>query len=143
MDKYFDALECPACGGVVTEEEKICPYCGRSLVLRNDINLMDRKDKNTYITEAAEALHGKKPFLCNRNTIERCIECLDKAYDIQPDAFIDLFRAYVEYDYFERKSLKRKPGYKFYYERASSGGITTEETIKLEKLLKNQIQIGG
>ena len=142
MGNTFEALSCPACGAIITENEKVCQYCGRNLVLQNRI-IPKNSDKETLVLEASEALHGKKPFLCNRMDIDKCIEYLEKAYEVDQNASIDYFRAYVEYDYFERKHLNRKPGYKFYQERAFSIGITNEDIIKLEKLLKNQIIIGG
>ena len=141
-----EVLSCPSCGAIITENDKKCSYCGRSIVIRytdTDYNNKDPGGKWGYINNAVEALQGKKPFLCNRKSIDKCIEILDIAYGKGADALIDYFRAYVEYDYFERKYLKRNPGYKFFLERAEKGNISQKEIDKLEELLKNKIQIGG
>ena len=134
-------------GAIIIENDNKYNYCERSIVFQYiDTDCNNRKEPDSewnHIHSAVEELHGKKPFLCSRETIDRCIEILDMAYGGNSDALIDYFRAYIEYDYFERKYLKRNPGYKFYLERAESGKVSQKEIEMLEKSLKNKIEIGG
>ena len=143
----IEALACPSCGAIITESDNKCSYCGRSIVFQYiDTDCNNKKEPGSewnHIHNAAEVLHGKKPFLCSRETIDKCIEILDEAYGGKADALIDYFRAYIEYDYFERKYLKRNPGYKFYLERAETENVSQTEIEMLEKVLKNKINIGG
>ena len=147
INNMYETLACPSCNAVISENEKICPYCWRHIVLRNNdaFYYKDDKDENdiwAFIGNAISELHGKKPFLCNRATIEKCIVYLEKAKKISSDGIIDYFRSYLEYDYFERKNLNRKPGYKYFYEKSFEEGIKKEDIEKLEILLNNKIEIG-
>ena len=113
------------------------------MVIHNKEEALINDDYQLYFLKAIDLLQGKKPFLCNRTTINNCIEFLDKAYAIEQLSLIDYFRAYIEYDYFERKHLKRQPNYEFYLERANKRIITQNEIDWLEKKLNNKIQFGG
>lgn len=148
MENIYIALSCPSCNAAISENDRVCPYCGRSLVKKKNFLFHTEQELSGDVVDVslmktAELLKGRKPFLCSRYTIDQCIDCLDKAYEIKSAAIIDYFRAYIEYDYFERKHLKRNPGYEFYLLRSQNGGITKDDIEKLELLIKNQIQIGG
>ena len=88
-------------------------------------------------------MHKKKPFLCNRATIEQCIDILEEANEKEPSEVIDYLRAYIEYDYFERKHLNRNPGYSYFLKKSYDSGITKEKIEKLEKEFNYTMRIGG
>lgn len=158
MEYIFESLTCPTCGANISASDTVCICCGgtfvRKIVNRVTNCLGNQKGSNntklglnpeviTNIQTAIELLDERKPFLCDRKTIDKCIKNLDAVYEDFPDAVIDYFRAYIEYDYFERKHLNRNPGYLFFWDRAMSMGITEEEIFELEKALKNKINFKG
>ena len=116
-------MACPSCTAIISETDKICPYCGRTVLILGDIK--------------------KKPFLCNRATIEQCIDILEEANEKEPSEVIDYLRAYIEYDYFERKHLNRNPGYSYFLKKSYDSGITKEKIEKLEKEFNYTMRIGG
>ncbi len=158
MDYTYESLTCPTCGANITVTDTVCSCCGgtfirkkksiitganvTSLINRNE-NLADEKGVIPYILKVVELLDGRKPFLCDRKTIDQCVRHIEIAYEDFPCGLLDYLRAYIEYDYFERKNLNRKPGYHFYLEQAKMNEISQEEISELERVLKNKINIGG
>lgn len=142
MSSIYESLKCPGCGAVLSLKDKVCPYCDVTLIRKRpestsklSTNKMSGTEGN--LLKAIELLEGRKPFLCNRKTIEHCIQLIENDYGEDSCAIKDYFRAYIEYDYFERKHLNRKPDYNYYLMKAKEGGITEEEVVWLERLLNS------
>lgn len=168
MTVRYITLNCPACGVAVGENQKNCPSCGVSLVFAMDNSGTSIVQIKTLIklSRYAEAIQkcneflsqgiatadvyfylciallgGKKPFLNARTIIDECIGALECAAQISEDMKIYYLRAYIEYDYFERKYLSRSPNYKFYLNKALELGFTSSDKKQLEELLKIIINI--
>ncbi len=148
MGVILESLECPSCGGIVKRGDSECPYCGRSLILliaepvSDNNHYGQNKSLEFYLKKAANCLHGKRPFLCKREDVNQCILVLEESSTIFNDAVLDYFRAFVEYDYFERKNLNRNPGYLFFYKRSEEKGVLHEDVSLLEDILNVKIMIG-
>lgn len=150
----FESLTCPNCGANLSITDTVCLYCGGNLIRKKKNSIFNVSDSalemngsqstnQNYLQNAVAILQGKKPFLCDRNTIDKCIRNLEAAYEEEPDPLIDYFRAYIEYDYFERKHLNRNPGYLFFLERSKKGCLINDEISELERVFGNKIIIGG
>lgn len=170
MSIKYVTLNCPSCGAPVDDKQERCSSCGARLLLEIDntgTSLLQIKSllEISRYSEATEKcseilshgivsadvyyylcialLEGKKPYVQSRNRIDECIDALDRALTISDKGIIYLLRAYIEYDYFERKYLNRNPNYKYFLANAKSKNISDTECKQLENLVKNKISIGG
>lgn len=82
---------------------------------------------------------GNKPFLISRKQIDECIELTNESIDMGMLGNNFLLRAYIEYEYFERKFLNRSPDYRYFAERARENEIDEINKEELEILLNNKI----
>ena len=170
MGGRYIALNCPSCGAQVGDNQKKCPSCGVGLVFEIDTtgaSLLQVKrllelgrypeavqqcdnllaygmiSSEIYYYKCIALLEGKRPFLHSRKQVDDCIEAVDKASKLSDKGIIHLLRAYLEYDYFERKFLNRNPNYKFFMQEAKRCGFSDEERRSLESLIHNSINVGG
>lgn len=170
MKLRLTTLKCPACGAVIKQNQQVCEYCRSQLIkvyeksegsaidfqqmltdgLYNNIieecknllqNYPNDPDLNYYY--AISLLQGQKPFLLDRKIIDDCVKHLDRSIKYGSKAIFYFLRAYIEYDYFERKFLNRDPDYKYYLEKAEENGITKEDIICLNLYFENKIYIKG
>lgn len=77
-------------------------------------------DSEVYFYAAICCLGGKKAFLNQRPSIDKCLEYINAAIMIEPKGIYYYFMAYIKYDYFERKFFKTAPNY---YECLSNSQI--------------------
>jgi len=170
MSGKYVALTCPSCGSPIGENQKKCPSCGVGLLFELDANGTSLLQIYTLLelsrySEAANKcneflsrgiisadvyyylcialLEGKKPYLQSRDRIDECVDALDQALKLSDRGVLYLLRAYIEYDYFERKYLNRNPNYSYFLSNQNVKLITDEERKQLESLLNNKISIRG
>lgn len=170
MSIRYVTLSCPSCGAPVDDKQEKCLSCGTRLLLEIDntgtsvlqikslievsryseavnkcTEFLSRgiKSADIYYYMCIALLEGKKPYVQSRDRIDECIDALDRALKISDKGVIYLLRAYIEYDYFERKFLNRNPNYKYFLANAKSKNISDTECKQLENLVKNRISIGG
>ena len=161
-------LTCPSCGASVDENQKTCSSCGVGLLFELDDSgtslsqirmLIEQcsyeeaiqkcnafisrgiRSADVYYCLCIALLEGKRPFLHSRNTIDKCINALENALKLDDKGIINLLRAFIEYDYFERKYLNRNPDYSFYLKKAQERLVNDDELAELETLLNNKINI--
>lgn len=170
MSVRYITLNCPSCGVSVGENQKNCPSCGVPLVFAMDnsgtsivqiktlIKLSRYSDAiqkcNEFLSCGIETadiyyylcislLEGKKPFSHNRDRIDACVDAIECATRMSEESKFYLLRAYIEYDYFERKYLNRNPNYRFFVEKVIANPISCDERNLLEKMLNNKINVKG
>jgi tetratricopeptide (TPR) repeat protein len=88
-------------------------------------------DPNPYFYAAICLLKGKKAFLAMRPDIDRIEKYLDAAISLESRGIFYYFRAYIKYDYFNRKHLNSTPGYQEFLEAAQQNGVTDDEIAEL------------
>lgn len=66
----------------------------------------------TYFYAAVSLLKGKKAFLTPMLSIKKAEEYLDAALSIENRGVFSYFKAYLKYDFYERKFLRVKPDYR-------------------------------
>lgn len=66
----------------------------------------------TYFYAAVALLKGKKAFLTPMMSIKKAEEYLDAALSIENRGVFNYFKAYLKYDFYERKFLRVKPDYR-------------------------------
>lgn len=95
----------------------------------------DLDNSEVYYYAAVSLLHGKKPFLHPRETINRVMEYINAANRIEPRGIYGYFLAYIKYDYFERKYLNIVPDYRAELEKARQEGVSDFDITTLFSLL--------
>lgn len=160
-------IVCPACGAAVVVDSEKCDYCGNAYsfvlksgkyLVRKDIEylLMNHFyeqaanciinmpiDSEIYVYKSIIALGGRPAFLHVRKNIDEIIRYLDMALAMGNNVDAAFVRAYVEYDYFERKNLNRKKTYDYYYDLAVKNGINRKRINIIETMLNNKMKYGG
>ena len=101
-------------------------------------NAMDNFPDNpdNYFGAAVCTLNGKKPFLLNREIVDKAESYLDAAIQLQPKAIFYFLFAYIRYDYFYRKHLRVSPTYMDVLQKAINMGLTASDKKKVFSLLK-------
>lgn len=163
IDMNLGVIVCPACGAAVVPESEKCEFCGNgySFVLKSGKYLV-RKDIEMYLCnhfyelaneaitnlpvdseinvyKAIITLNGKPAFLQSRKTIDQIVKYLDMALMMNKNADAAFVRAYIEYDYFERKCLNRKKPYTYYYDLSMEYGIDEERINVIQEMLNDRI----
>lgn len=93
---------------------------------------MDSFDNSeTFFYAAVCLLRGKKPFLCDRKTIDKILEYVNAATMIEPRGIYYYFAAYIKQDYFARKHFAISPSYTQELATARSFGYSTADVTKL------------
>lgn len=80
-----------------------------------------------YFFAAITLLNGKKPFLSNRETIDKIEQNIKAAIAIEPRGIFYYFWAYIKYDYFERKFLKTSPNHIECFNTAKEHNVTNAD----------------
>lgn len=97
-------------------------------------NNFDQPD--VFFYAAVCLLKGQKAFVAQRKEIDKCMEYLNAAIEIEPKGIYMYFLAYIKYDYFNRKYLKISPDWREVYELAHiEYSVTDEEINNLHALL--------
>lgn len=97
-------------------------------------NAFDNPD--TYYYASICLLKGQKAFTAQRTTIDKIVEYLQAAQQLEPKGIFFYFEAYIKYDFFKRKFLKATPDYNQLLETANNQGVSEEEIAQLYQMLK-------
>ena len=90
----------------------------------------------TFFYAAICLLKGKKAFLAQRPEINKIEEYINAALMIEPNKGIcHYFRAYIKYDYFERKSLNTTPTWREALAQAKASGLSPTDVEQLFGIL--------
>lgn len=95
-------------------------------------------DADAYFLASICMLGGKKPFLADRDTIDKIINYINAGIEIDGKGIYHCFLAYVKYDYFERKFYSSTPNYKECLLNARQIGYSEEDVSSLFGLLKTE-----
>ena len=98
--------------------------------MRSDIS-----NAEVHFYFAVVLLESKRPFLAMKPTINRIIDCLEVALQIQEEAVYHYLMAYVKYDYHHSKMLRANPDYLYHLQKARELGIGANDIEQLFKLL--------
>lgn len=85
---------------------------------------IDFDDSESYFYAAVCTLGGKKAYLNLRPTIDKAIEYINAALELEPKGIYYYFLAYIKYDYFARKHFISSPNYQEYLSMANSVGLS-------------------
>lgn len=99
---------------------------------------IDPLNADAYFYTAIVMLGGKKPFLKSLAEIEKIVENLNLAEQIEPKAVYFYLHAYVAYDYYKRKFMGCTPTYSELLSQANDLGISRLEISDLFELLKTE-----
>ncbi len=88
-----------------------------------------------YFYAGISVLNGKKPFLCQRGTIDKALEYINSAIMIEPKGIYFYILSYIKFDYFERKFFKTTPNYIDAFEQAKVLGVSKEEITEIFSLM--------
>lgn len=92
-------------------------------------------NSETFFYAAVCLLRGKKPFLCDRRTIDKILEYINAANMIEPRGLYYYYAAYVKQDYFARKHFAISPDFKGELATAQSYGYSPADVGHLFGLL--------
>lgn len=81
-------------------------------------------DATPFFYAAVARLQGKKPFMHNRQEIDKMMEDIQAAIDIEPSAEQYYFMSYIKRDYFSRKFLNTSPTWEEYMQEAVDNGLS-------------------
>ena len=102
----------------------------------NKVIEADPFNADAYFYASVALLGGTKPFVKNLHEIEKIVENLKVAEQIEQKAIYYYLHAYVAYDYYKRKYLGCNPRYTELLSEAQALGITGAEITDLFELLK-------
>lgn len=98
----------------------------------------DVEEDILYFYLAIAMLKGQKPFLHQRETIDKVLEYLNACVMLEPKGIYYFFLAYIKHDYFERKYFMTTPTYSDYLNDAREMGCNSEEVENLFQLLNQE-----
>lgn len=96
---------------------------------------MNYEDAEAYFMAAICLLRGKKPFLAQRADINKAVEYLNAANQIEEKAIYYQLLGYIKQDYFDRKFLNVSPTTEEEYAKADELGLTDDDVQTLTTLL--------
>lgn len=91
-----------------------------------------------YFMAAICLLKGKKPFVAQRADINKAIEYLNAANQLEEKPIYHLLLGYIKQDYFDRKFLNIEPSTQEEYDRAAELGLSEEDEKTLETMLAQE-----
>jgi len=95
----------------------------------------DFDNSENYFYAGVCLLKGQKPFNAHRSGIMRILELLNAAIQIEPRGIFYYFRAYIKYDFYERKSLNISPKYDEDVASAKANNVTLSDIQILSEIL--------
>lgn len=98
--------------------------------------LEELSNPEVYFYTAVALLEGKRPFLQPKKVIDRVLEQLETACDMQQEALYHYFLAYVKFDYHHRKVLRAVPDFMQELDKARSLGLDAAQGDALFALLR-------
>lgn len=99
---------------------------------------IDPLNADAYFYTAVAMLGGKKPFLKSLAEIEKIVENINLAEQIEPKAVYFYLHAYIAYDFYKRKFMGCNPTYSELLSQAKSLGFNSLESSDLFELLKTE-----
>lgn len=104
-------------------------------------NILDATDSTPYFYAAVAMLQGKKPFLHNRQEIDKMMEYLQTAMNIDPKPEQYYFMSYIKRDYFKRKFLKTTPTWEEYMQEAVNNGLSPADVEDFHAMIGTPVDI--
>ncbi len=95
-------------------------------------------NSQTYFYAAISLLKGQKPYYHMRETIDKAMEYLNAAVQIEPLGIYYFFMAYIKKDYFERKFLNVPPSSMELLMMAKQAGTSPYDITQLFAILKTE-----
>ena len=92
-------------------------------------------NSETFFYAAVCLLRGRKPFLCDRKTIDKIIEYISAANMIEPRGLYYYYAAYIKQDYFARKHFAVSPDFAQELSTAQNYGYSPADAQKLFDML--------
>lgn len=93
------------------------------------------ENPDTYFYCCIAMLKGQKAFVAPRATIDKIVEYLHAAQQLEQKPIYFYFEAYIKQDYFKRKFLKVEPNFQDLLGTAQSMGLAPEDKDLLFTLL--------
>jgi len=97
---------------------------------------IDPHDAEPLYYLCVSMLGGKKPYVTPRATIDKIVEYIKTAENIEPKAKYYYLHSYVAFDYFKRRCLTADPRYDALLSNAKMFGITSKEKDEIFNMLK-------
>lgn len=98
-------------------------------------------DATPFFYAAVARLQGKKPFMHNRQEIDKMMEDIQAAMDIEPSAEQYYFMAYIKHDYFKRKFLNTSPTWEEYLQEAIDNGLSPADVEEFHAMTGTPVDI--
>lgn len=92
-------------------------------------------DGDAYYYAAVALLEGKKAFLTSRPIIDKIETYLENAISLEDKPEYFAFRAYIRYDYYQRKSFNISPTYRQFLSEAVNHGFNRFDSEALFEML--------
>lgn len=92
-------------------------------------------NSETFFYAAVSLMGGQKPFLHQRSTIDKMLSYINAAIMIEPLGIYHYFRAYIKYDYFEKKYLDIFPAFDTELNTAYDIGVSNYDIEQLFAIL--------
>ena len=86
-------------------------------------------------------IFSKKPFMHNRQEIDKMMEDIQAAMDIEPSAEQYYFMSYIKRDYFNRKFLNTSPTWEEYMQEAVDNGLTAADVEEFHAMVGTPVDI--
>jgi tetratricopeptide (TPR) repeat protein len=99
----------------------------------------DFDNSETFFYAAVSLLKGKKAFVASQTEIDRIIENINVAIDIEPRGIYHYFLAYIKYDYFERHYFEISPDWQETLQIAQQNGVSQADIAQLFEVLGVEI----
>ena len=98
-------------------------------------------DATPFFYAAVARLQGKKPFLHSRQEIDKMLEDIQAAMDIEPTPVHHYFISYIKRDYFKRKFLNVTPTWEECMQEAVDNGLTPQDVIDFHQMVDTPVDI--
>ncbi len=93
------------------------------------------ENSDTYYYLCIAKLKGQKAFTTPRSEIDKILEYIHAAQQIEPKPIYYYFEAYIKYDFFKRKFLNVPPKYEDLLGTAKSTGLLPEDADAMFAML--------
>lgn len=80
-----------------------------------------------YFYAAISLLKGKQPFATPKANVDKAMDYIRSATMLENRGIYYFVLAYLAYDYYSRKMLNTRPGYKEYLQNAVQYGVTSND----------------
>ena len=98
-------------------------------------------DSTPFYYSAVARLQGKKPFLHTRQEIDKMMEDIQAAMDIEPTPVQYYFLSYIKRDYFKRKFLNVTPTWEECMQEAVDNGMTPQDVVDFHQMVGTPVDI--